>query len=157
MKVNYSGWTAERGAFSCDIFVDETKTDYVINYQSGRTRQQSTPFGYHTHDWNHDGDVYTLYGAFFDIFDRDGNRTGGVFMTVEDMVYGLAQTVNGDTFGVDDPVVSIPGIYVPSPEKRMTLDEKILRSEKQQFAQDAERNRKMKMLGIRDPREPWAR
>lgn len=152
MYVNYSGWHKDRGSFSCNIFINEQKTDYEIHYSNGKILRQSTPFDHFTGDWNHDNDVYTQYGAWFQ--DEGGY---GQFWTPEDMVRAVADTVDPDFRPYGNHVVEIPGVTVPLPDRRPTLDDQIRLSEIRAFYQEAEKNRKMKALGIRPPGEPWAR
>ena len=152
MNVNYSGWNEKSGHFSCNIFVNEYKTDYEIHFSNGSIHHQSSPFGFVRADWNHDGDVYTQYGAWFE------NEKGmGEFWTPEEMVRSVADATDPDFTSHGPYVVNIPGITVPLPDRLPSLDETIRKSEIRAFNQDAERNRKMKILGIRPPGEPWAR
>jgi hypothetical protein len=157
MDVLYSGWSEKRGSFSCNVFVDEQKTDYEIHFKSGLIAYQSSPFQNETHDWNHDDDVYTQFGAWFEFRNEDGHFQGSQFWTPVDMVSELAEALNPDSRVYGDSVVAIPGIKIPPLEKRPTLEDQILRSERLAMAQDVERNQKMKSLGIRHPDEPWAR
>lgn len=157
MKVNHSGWREDIGPFEYDVEVDERKSDHVITYQSGRIARQMDKFDYHTYDWNCDGDVYTQFGAFFGIFRADGSSAGRVFLTVEDIVFDLVKGVNGDTFGVDDPCVSVTGIHIEPLNKRVSLDEQIKTTERQQMFRDIEKNKRMASLGIRPNNEPWAK
>ncbi len=155
MLVNHSGWNIEHGYFNYNIFVDENKTDYEIRFKSGKFARQIKPFEELTMDWNHDGDTYALFGAYFRNYDRNGSPESVDFWTPEDMIRGLL----GDSFTYDK-IISIPGIELPAPEKRYnrpSLDEQIYSSEKRAMAQDIERNRKMNSLGYRPYNEPWAR
>lgn len=158
MNVTHEGWTEKYGAFSYNVVVDETKTDYEIHYASGRILKQDTPFQSFTYDWNNDGDVYEQFGAFFASYNKDGSfERKGVFMTPVDMVSVLVDGMDEYKRQREDVVVSIPGIKLPEPKQRPTVDEQIRRSEQRSMAQDVERNRKMAALGIRHPGEPWAR
>lgn len=158
MYVNHSGWMEKYGSFSYNIFVDEKRTDYVIEYASGKKLVQDGSFDNFTHDWNCDGDVYTQYGAFFQLYDKDGKfARQGIFMTPENMVRELVNSLDEKIRQREDVVVRISGISVPEPDKRPSLQEQVARTERQKFFQDVERNRKMKALGIRGPGEPWAR
>ena len=149
MYVNHSGWNEKHGAFYYDIYINEHKTDYEIHYQNGMIAKQSTPFHVETRDWNHDGDVYPLFGAWF--------QCCGHFWTPESMVAVLIEAMDNTRTRYGNEVVSIPGITLPEPGKRPNLNDHIRRTESKSMAQDAERNRKMKALGIRQPGEPWAR
>jgi len=157
MFVEYSGWSKDLGPFHCKIFVDENKTDYEIHFSNGAIAKQNTPFSEYTEDWNHDDDTYTLFGAWFNRLDKDGKFDGGEFWTPVDMVSSVADTVNPDFRPYGVHVVRIPGITVPPPEKRTSLEDQILASERRLEAQEVERNRKMDALGIRHLNEPWVR
>lgn len=43
MYVNHSGWSADIGSFSYDIYMDENKKDYEIRYADGSVDRQITP------------------------------------------------------------------------------------------------------------------
>lgn len=150
MYVNHSGWNAEYGSFSYDVFVDEKREDYEIHYKNGTVDKQAGPFQEVTADWNNDGDVYTQFGAWF----RDENGRGS-FWTPEQLVMALIETLDGYTSYTN--VSHIPGITLPARDKRPALQDTIEQSERRAFHQEAERNRKMDMLGIRPPNEPWAK
>ncbi len=153
MYVNHSGWSEDIGSFSYDIYMDENKTDYEIRYADGSVDRQVTPFEAVTNDWNNDGDVYTMFGAYF-----EHNTTGWrEFMTPESMVMLLLNS-RFDPRSVTGPLVTeIPGIEIPDRDKRPTLEQTIQEGERRALHRDAERNRKMDALGIRPPNEPWAR
>lgn len=158
MYVNHSGWSEKHGSFSYDIFIDEKKTDYEIHFKNGQVYKQSGEFEWVTADWNCDGDVYAQFGATFNIWDKDGEPTSSrEFLTPQDMVFGLVDGLFGDHREYENVMVSIPGINLPAPEKRPSIDEQIRRSEKRSMAQEIERNRKMNSLGIRPPGEPWVK
>lgn len=150
MYVNHSGWNAEFGSFSYDIFVDEKREDYEIHYKNGTVDKQNGPFEAVTADWNNDGDVYTQFGAWF----RDENGRGS-FWTPEQMVQALVDSMEG-SYGCSN-VSHIPGITLPERDKRPSLSETIEQSERRAAAQESESNRKMDMLGIRPSGEPWAK
>lgn len=153
MYVNHSGWSADIGSFSCDIYIDENKKDYEIRYKDGSVDRQITPFEAVTNDWNNDGDVYTMFGAYFE-HDSTGWRQ---FMTPENMVMLLLDS-RFDPHRVNGPLVTeIPGIEIPDRDKRPKLEQTIQDSERRALNKEAERNRKMDALGIRPPNEPWAR
>lgn len=153
MYVNHSGWSAETGAFSYDIYIDENKKDYEIRYKDGSVDRQITPFEAVTNDWNNDGDVYTMFGAYFE-HDSTGWRQ---FMTPENMVMLLLNS-RFDPRSVCGPLVTeIPGIEIPDRDKRPKLEQTIQDSERRVLNRDAECNRKMDALGIRPSDEPWAR
>lgn len=156
MLVNHSGWSKEHGSFSYNVFVNDNKTDYEIHFRNGCIARQAEPFRSVEADWNCDGDVYSQYGAYFNCFDRDGNPDGGSFWTPVEMVEALIRSLEGEDNG-GYTVVEIPGLVVPTKEKRPSLEEQVARTERQQMHQDIERNRKMASLGIRPPGEPWAR
>lgn len=157
MKVEYSGWTRETGPFRVFVFVDETKTDYEIHYASGKVLKQNSPFDEYTYDWNNDGDIYPQTGAFFSLYNQNGEfERKGVFMSPTDMVRALVDGKDEYHRKYDDVVVSIPGIEIPEIKKHR-LEDEILRSERRAMAQEVERNRKMNAFGIRPPGEPWAK
>lgn len=156
MKIEHSGWNKDYGTFRYFVDVDDNKTDYEIRFRNGCVARQAEPFHTVTTDWNCDGDVYPQYGAYFKYFDREGSPDGGSFWTPVDMVTTLIRARDGEDNG-GYTVVDIPGIEIPTRDKRPSLDEQVARTERQQMAQDIERNRKMNMLGIRGSNEPWAR
>ena len=151
MYVNYSGWNKKDGQFSYDVFIDENKQDYAIVYHDGFVSRQTSPFSPVTADWNHDGDVYTKFGAWFS--SRFG--TGNNFFTPEEIVLELVENRSKERFYGHD-IKEVVGITLPEPSKPR-LSDAILNSELRAMNQEAERNRKMKALGIRRPGEPWAR
>ena len=157
MYVEHSGWNNERGWFSDNIYFDENKQDYTIEFNDGIIKKQSSAFQNVTADWNHDGDVYTSFGAWFHEIDSAGNLSGGEFWTPQDMVMAVieAQDPNRPKYG--NLVKTISGISLRSPEKKQSLNEQIKHSEGRALHQEVERNRKMDMLGIRPSNEPWAR
>ena len=157
MYVTHSGWNAQYGAFHYDLYIDENKTDYEILYKNGMIAKQTSPFHLETRDWNHDGDVYTLFGAQFQNYEKDGSRAGSSFWTPEDMVRAQIDAMDESRTRYGNEVISIPGISVPSKENRPNLSEKLRNTEARCLAQDIERNRKMNAFGIRPPGEPWAR
>ena len=106
MNVEYSGWTSEQGFFRFLIPLDEKREDYEIHLPDGRIVRQKTSFQDATYDWNHDDDIYTQFGAWFD---WDGC---GEFLTPVDLV---SMVLEGKA--------EIPGIQ--NPLRRPTLDEKL--------------------------------
>lgn len=96
MNIRYSGYRENYGTFDVLIPVDETRQDYEIQMKNGQIGRQITPFQEATYDWNHDGEVYTLFGAWFD---WNGSCD---FMTPVDMV---SMVIDGDA--------RIPGIEIP--------------------------------------------
>ena len=157
MYVTHSGWNIEHGAFHYDVFLDEHKTDYELHYKNGMIAKQSSPFHEETRDWNHDQDVYTQFGAWFTCFDKDGSRAGSDFWTPAEIVRAAIDCQDPDNIRYGNQIIAVPGISLPQPYHRPKLDDRIRRNEQRSIAQDAERNRKMKMLGIRPPNEPWAK
>lgn len=157
MYVEYSGWTEKDGFFRYDIFVNEKKMDYELHYASGKVAKQNSPFTEETGDWNHDGDYYTLFGAWFRHEDEHGNFLGGEFWSVEQMVRAVIDAKDPDNRFYGDHIVDIPGIEIPSSKNTQTLDDHLRHTEQRAAAQEAERNRKMDMLGIRPPNESWPR
>jgi len=163
VNVTYSGWTSEHGSFHCDIYIDENKTDYEIHFGDGSVMYQSTPFHSVTADWNHDDDIYTEFGAFFNHKNEKGEFTHGSFWTPAEMVRAVADAVEKLSEGrqvYSNEVIRIPGIEIPMPEKRPSLENHLRnleREERRKDYQDIERNRKMSSLGIRGPGEPWAK
>lgn len=101
MNVNYSGYKEGYGLFNFNIPVDETRTDYEIHTKQGHYYKQSTPFQHFTYDWNNDGDVYTMFGAFFDCEGR------GEFFSVEDLV-SLVVHDGAQIPGIHDPLQPQP-------------------------------------------------
>ena len=117
MYVNHSGWSEDTGSYSYDIYMDESKTDYEIRYADGSVDRQITPFEDITRDWNNDGDVYTMFGAYFE-HDSTGWRQ---FMTPESMVMLLLDS-RFDPRRVNGPLATgIPGVEVPDKGKRPEL------------------------------------
>lgn len=157
MYVNHSGWNEKDGFFNYNIFVDENKKDYEIHYKSGVILRQNGPFEVHTQDWNHDGDVYSLFGAYFDRYEPDGKCNSAGFWTPEQMVSELIEGLEESSSSYYDKVVEIPGIELPGVGKRPSLESQIRESERHKMAQDIERNRKMDALGIRHPGDPWVK
>ena len=151
MYVNHSGWSEKYGSFNYNIFVDENKKDYEIVYADGKVCKQVTPFEHVTADWNCDDDVYTQFGAYF-----EGRYAGGDFWSVEELVMACIEAMDKDRLSGSD-VKEVKGIDIPPRDKRPSLEESIRVSEQRAAHQEAERNRKMDMLGIRRPGEPWAR
>lgn len=153
MYVNHSGWSEDIGSYSYDIYMDENKSDYEIHYEDGSVDRQVTPFEAITNDWNNDGDVYTMFGAYFE-HDSTGWRQ---FMTPENMVTLLLDS-RFNPHRVHGPrATEIPGIEIPDRDKRPKLEQTIQDSERRALNKEADRNRKMDALGIRPPNEPWAR
>lgn len=110
MNIRYSGYRENYGTFDVLIPVDETRQDYEIHMKNGQTGRQITPFQKATYDWNHDGEIYTLFGAWFD---WNGSRD---FITPVDMV---SMVIDGDA--------RIPGIEIPL----ASLDSQIQQANKQ--------------------------
>lgn len=156
MRIEHSGWNQEHGSFRYFVYVDDNKSDYEIRFRNGCCARQAEAFHMVTADWNYDGDVYPQYGAYFQCFDRNGEPDGGSFWTPEQMMEALIRGREGEDNG-GYTVVDIPGIVIPDRDKRPSLGEQVAMSERQQMAQDIERNRKMNALGIRRPGEPWVR
>lgn len=100
MNIRYSGYRENYGTFDVLIPVDETRQDYEVQMKNGQIGRQVTPFQEATYDWNHDGDVYTLFGAWFD---WNGSRD---FITPVDMV---SMVVDGDAkiSGIEIPLASL--------------------------------------------------
>ena len=158
MKVEHSGWNNERGYFRDEIYVDENKTDYEIRFKGGGCAKQTGAFEEVTRDWNNDGDVYPIFGAYFEHFDKDGKSEGVDFWSPEQMVSQLIEGLDPENRNADQyKVVDIPGIELPAKEKKASLDERILRNERRDMTREVERNQKMNRLGIRPSNEPWAR
>ena len=153
MYVNYSGWSEKHGSFSCDIFIDENRQDSELTFGDGRIAKQKGPFEAVTADWNHDGDVYTQFGAWFTVPGENHSD----FWSVVDLVRAAAdaQAMTRRPYG--NEIVSVKGVEIPPPDRRSSLHDTIQRSELRAMHQEIERNRKMDMLGIRPPNEPWAR
>lgn len=158
MKIAYSGWSEKYGSYKYNIPFDESRKDFEICFQSGQVLRQCSEFQHVTADWNCDGDVYTQFGANFKRFNSDGSaRSGREFWTPGDLVAELIDGLYGDDWPKRDRVVSISGITVHPPQALSSLEEQIVRSERQQLAKDVEKNRKMNALGVCGPGEPWAK
>lgn len=114
MNIRYSGYREDVGTFDIVIPVDETREDFEVHMKNGRIGRQITPFQEATYDWNHDGDVYTLFGAWFD---WDGSRD---FLTPVDMV---SMVIDGDA--------DIPGIARPF--QHSSLDDQLRHADTQKF------------------------
>lgn len=153
MYVNHSGWSEDIGSYSYDIYMDENKSDYEIHYEDGGVDRQVTPFEAITNDWNNDGDVYTMFGAYFE-HDSTGWRQ---FMTPENMVMLLLDSRFNPHRVYGPRATEIPSIEIPDRDKRPKLEQTIQDSERRALKKEADRNRKMDALGIRPPNEPWAR
>jgi len=157
MKVNYGGWKEGVGFFNHDIFVDENRRDYSIHFENGSVARQSSAFEEHTADWNCDGDVYTMFGAWFNYYAPDGSSRGGAFHTPEDLVRFAVDALDPDASFSGPRVVKVDGIEIQQNNRGTSLDDKIAQSEARAMHLEAERNRKMKALGIRPSNEPWAK
>lgn len=153
MYVDYSGWSEEKGFFAHKIFIDEKRQDYEIEYGNGTVAYQKTPFHEVTGDWNNDGDVYTLFGAFFEI--PGENR--GIFFSPEDMVSAMVEALDRTRKPYGNEVVKVKDVEIPRAAHKVSLDEQIRQHEQRAANQEADRNRKMDAFGIRRPDEPWAR
>ena len=82
IEVEHSGYSEARGMF-CDLYyINPNKTDYEILFPDGDTYRQSSEFHIRTEDWNHDGDIYEQFGAFFEI----ESLRRGEFLTPEMMI-----------------------------------------------------------------------
>lgn len=148
MKIEHSGWNMERGSFRYFVVVNENKQDYVIQFKNGCYARQAEPFHLIEADWNCDGDVYIQFGAYFSCYDKEGKPDGGSFWTPREMVESLIRSLEGEDNG-GYTVVAIPGIEIPSPDKRPSLDNTILINERRAAAQTIEKNRQMNMFGFR--------
>ena len=157
MFVEYSGWTEELGAFCCKISFDETKTDFAVHFENGSVARQSGDFHNHTADWNHDGDIYSQFGAWFDYYDVNGKFTGGEFLTPVDLVRLALDARDPNCSCIGPRPTKVDGIVLPLPPRHQSLNDRIAQTENRAMHREAERNRKMNSLGIRHPGEPWAR
>lgn len=149
MNVEYSGWKESTGFFCYKIEVDELKLDYELHYASGKVATQNGPFQAVSADWNYDGDIYTQFGAWFQLVDENGRFESGKFWTPEQMVGALIDARDETETHYGDYVVSIPGIELPFLEKRPSLDEQIERSERRVLAGGDEVPGKKQSSGIR--------
>ena len=138
MQVDYSGWSKDRGFFHDKIFVDENKLDYIIQYNDGTTLKQTSGFEFQTEDWNHDGDIYTQYGAWFNEIKSDGKLGHGEFWTPEAMVRAVIDAAEPDRPKYGNQVKSISGIVLPVKEKHRSLDEQIQLSNQRTTNKDKE-------------------
>ena len=158
MWVEHSGWNIESGSFSYQVFVDENKLDYVLNFADGSFSKQAGPFEALTRDWNFDNDIYKQFGAWFTRYDRNGELDGSHFWTPEQMIAALIEGMDPDSREYPcNKIVSIPGVNIPTKDKKPSLDDTIKQNERRAMHQDIEKNRKMKMLGIRPSNEPWVK
>ena len=153
MYVTYSGWTQEHGSFYCNIFIDENRQDYALEYGDGTIAKQTSPFQYVTADWNNDGDIYEQFGAWFESPGYGGNS----FWTPEQMVRAAADGLEEGRRFYNNEVKAVHGVEIPLLHQRSTLDNLLQESEIRAANRDAERNRRMNALGIRPSGEPWAR
>ncbi len=153
MYVNHSGWSVDRGSFSYNVFIDESKLDYAVEYGNGFISKQMSPFQHVTGDWNHDGDVYEQYGAWF-----QSEYGGNSFFTPEDLVRIAADdALEPDRRIGGNEARRVHGVVHPMTQDREPLDRKIADSERRAANQEADRNRRMNELGIRPSNEPRAR
>ena len=158
MWVEHSGWNIEHGAFNYKVLVDENRKDYELKFGDGSVSKQAGPFEALTRDWNNDGDVYTQFGAWFTHFDRNGKEDGGEFWTPEQMIRCYVEGLAPDSTEYPcNKIISIPGIEIPTKDKRPSLDDKLKQNEKRTMYQEIEKNKKMNALGIRPSNDPWAR
>lgn len=158
MWVEHSGWNIECGAFRYKVFVDENKLDYELKFEDGSVSKQAGPFDSFTYDWNCDGDVYTQFGAWFTRYYRNGEKNGRDFWTPEQMIACLIEGMDPESREYPcNKIVSIPGIEIPTKDKRPRLDDRMKQTENRAMHQEIEKNRKMNALGIRSSNEPWAR
>lgn len=157
MYVEHSGWNNERGFFCDKIYFNENKLDFTIEFNNGTVLKQTSAFMEHTADWNCDGDIYSMYGAWFHEVDSKGNYSMGEFWTPEQMVTAVIEAQDPDRPKYGNYVKSISGICIPSNNKSLSLDEQIKQSERRALNQEAEHNRKMDSLSTRSPNDPWAR
>ena len=157
MIVDYSGWNKDTGHFCHKIYIDESKKDYAVYFENGSVARQTGEFHHHTADWNHDDDVYTQYGAWFEFRAADGSRNGGEFFTPEDLVRFAVDALDPDSSRFGPRVTKVDGVEIPVQPRHPSLDQRLAQIEARAMHQDMERNRKMAALGIRPPNEPWAR
>lgn len=109
MLVNKSGWSESQGFYNFNIYVDETKTDYEIQYKDGSVSKQASPFQYVTADWNNDGDIYTMYGAWF----TSNKFACNNFWTAEELVGCFIESAQNDGYRDPYKIADIPGIVLP--------------------------------------------
>ena len=146
MYVDYSGWSKDRGFFHDKIFFDENKRDYMIQFNDGTVLKQTSSFEFQTADWNHDGDIYTQYGAWFNEITPDGKAGYGEFWTPEVMVRAVIDAVDPDRPKYGNQVKSISGITLPTKNNHQSLDEQIQRSEQRALNKEMETNHKKNHL-----------
>lgn len=113
MNITLSGWNEKLGSYSFDIFVDEQKDNYEIHFKDGFVAKQTTPFQYVTQDWNHDGDVYTMFGAWF-----ESKFGGSDFWSADEMVSGLVLSAQEEGYRDTYKIACIPGIELPDALQR---------------------------------------
>lgn len=129
MFVEHSGWTEELGAFHFKINFDETKNDFAIHFENGSIARQSSEFQYHTADWNHDGDVYTQFGAWFEYRDANGKFSGGEFFTPVDLVQFAIDARDPHSTCFGPRPTKVEGIALPIPPRHQSLSDRIAQAE----------------------------
>ena len=97
IELNITGWNNVYGPYRFIVPFDDEKTDHEIHFADGSVSKQTTAFDYETRDWNHDGDVYTQYGAWFR---HEGG--GGDFFTPEQLLRLVADD-DATVPGLSDP------------------------------------------------------
>ena len=97
IELNITGWNNVYGPYRFTVPFDDEKTDHEIRFADGSVSKQATAFGYETHDWNHDGDVYTQYGAWF-----RHEKGGADFFTPEQLLRLVADD-DATVPGLNDP------------------------------------------------------
>ena len=157
MHVDYSGWNSESGSFSCKVHVDESRRDHAVHFANGSIARQSSEFQHVTNDWNHDGDVYSQYGAWFEFRNSEGGFAGGEFFTPVDLVQFAADAMDPKASCIGPRPIKVEGIEIPLKRRHPNLSDRIAQTEARAMHQEAERNRKMNALGIRPSNEPWAK
>lgn len=109
MYVEYSGWSEKLGSFHFNIFLDESRQDYSIEYGDGTIVKQTSSFQDVTTDWNHDGDVYTQFGAWFESPISSGND----FFSAVDLVYVAIESVTNERRIYGNEIKAVHGLELP--------------------------------------------
>lgn len=117
LTINVSGWKKGYGPYELNLPFDDRRTDYEIHFKNGSLYRQLSAFETVTQDWNHDGDVYSQYGAWF----RNEKMRGEFFTPVE--MLRFVQEEKADIPGLKDPLAAIKG-YVKAKEEEQEIKER---------------------------------
>lgn len=101
ISLNVSGWKKGLGSYDVDVPFDDERDDIEVRLRDGSVLRQEGFFAEESHDWNNDGDVYPIYGAWFR--DQDGR---GEFLTPETMMR-LVMDGEAEVSGLENPLASL--------------------------------------------------